>query len=141
MLPAGMRPDFRVTAGGGEATQVTKNGGEVAFESPDRKQLYFSKAGGLWKMPVEGGQESQVVESLSYPFNFVVVDQGIYFISGKTLKLSLEFFDLATRLTEPLVQTDKRGQFGLTISPDKQSILYSQLDRFGTDLMLVENFR
>ena len=30
-------------AGGGEAVQVTRNGGETAFESPDGKSIYYTK--------------------------------------------------------------------------------------------------
>ncbi len=43
----------------------------------------------------------------------------------------------------PVVSLEKRlTPFGaLTVSPDGQRLLYSQIDQSGSDLMLVENFR
>ena len=54
--------------------QVTRNGGSAAVESADGKTLFFVKtvAGNrtsLWRMPVGGGDEAQVVPSL-FRYNF-----------------------------------------------------------------------
>jgi hypothetical protein len=43
-------------ANGGEAIQVTRDGGFAPIESPDGKFLYYTKAladTSLWKMPLE----------------------------------------------------------------------------------------
>ena len=64
---------WKVPAQGGAAIQVTRNGGGLPVESPDGKSLYFAKgdgATGPWKMPVEGGPETQVVKAV-YRANFV----------------------------------------------------------------------
>ena len=58
---------WKAPAVGGEAIQVTRNGGWVAFESPDGKFVYYTKevaSSALWKMPVGGGEESQVLPSV-----------------------------------------------------------------------------
>ncbi len=58
---------WKVSAGGGKAVPVTRNGGGTAFESPDGKSIYYTKgdfSGSLWKMPVSGGEESQVLPSV-----------------------------------------------------------------------------
>jgi Tol biopolymer transport system component len=57
---------WKIPAEGGQAVQVTQGGGWGAFESPDRKYVYFSKWGGhalspgdgIWKVPVGGGEET-----------------------------------------------------------------------------------
>ena len=61
-------------AGGGAGVQVTRNGGLLGQESPDGRYLYFMKplpgapgygeAVGLWRTPVEGGEETQVLATV-----------------------------------------------------------------------------
>jgi Tol biopolymer transport system component len=63
--------------------QVTHHGGTSSFESPDGKTLYFTKTTprfefSLWKMPVNGGEESQVLDYL-YRYNFAVTEKAIFF--------------------------------------------------------------
>jgi hypothetical protein len=73
---------WKVSAEGGKAVQVTRNGGGPAFESPDGKSIYYTKgdnSGPLWKMPVSGGEESQVLSAVGSR-DFFVVKEGIYFI-------------------------------------------------------------
>jgi hypothetical protein len=56
----------------------------AATESPDRKFLYYSKDGhspsSIWRVPIDGGEETPVVDGLSYSLNFVVADRGLYFV-------------------------------------------------------------
>jgi hypothetical protein len=43
---------------GGEAAQVTRQGGFEGFESPDGKYFYYAKGRdipGIWRIPVAGG--------------------------------------------------------------------------------------
>ncbi len=132
---------------GGVPVQVTKNGGAAAFEATDGRVLYYAKdvrmPSTLWRVPVDGGEETQVLEApLSYSTNFVVVEEGVYLVSAPGMRLPgvLYFFNFATRALKP-VATIPLWWFGLAISPDRRSILYSQVDHAGSDLMLVENFR
>ena len=137
---------WKMPSGGGAPVQVTRNGGAAAFESSDGKLLYYAKRLGIptsiWKVPVDGGEETQVLESLSYSFNFVVVEDGIYFVSASGFPRPgvLNYFNFATGTLKP-VTTARVWWLGLAISPDRRSILYSQIDQAGSDLMLVENFR
>ncbi len=131
---------------GGKALQVTKQGGFVGFESPDGKYLYYTKAGfspGIWKMPVEGGEETPVLQGLRlYHSAWAVVDDGIYFINDPPG--AIEFFSFATnRVTEFAAIKKEASSFAqaLAVSPDGRWILYSQADQTNSDIMLVENFR
>ena len=57
----GNRQIWKMPAEGGPATQVTQNGGFEAFESFDRKFLFYSTwkpPDEIWKMPIAGGQEA-----------------------------------------------------------------------------------
>jgi hypothetical protein len=56
----------------------------------------------------------------------------------------IHFFDIAThRITRvfDLENGPAWGAPGLAISPDKKTILYTQLDALHSDIILVENFR
>jgi Tol biopolymer transport system component len=79
---------WKIPSSGGPAAQVTRNGGFFAVESPDRKWLYFTSAGGtLRRMPVEGGPETDYVRDLE-DFGvarnsgaFCVTAAGVYYLS------------------------------------------------------------
>jgi Tol biopolymer transport system component len=142
---SGREEVWKVRAGGGEATQVTSNGGYTAFESPDGKSLYYKKADdstGLWKMPVSGGPENQVLPSVVYRA-FSVTGDGIYFIpeSGMDGKTFIEFLSFSTGKVKRVALIPGQVFLGLSASPDGRSILFTQVDQEGIDLMLVENFR
>ena len=131
-------------SGGGKEIQVTRNGGETALESPDGKSIYYTKeypSLGLWKMPLSGGEESQVLPSV-LGSDFSLVKEGIYFIPGPPLrKSSVQFLSFATGEVKTVAPMSAPSFGGLSFSPDGPSLLFSQLDDVVSDLMLVENFR
>jgi hypothetical protein len=53
----------------------------------------------------------------------------------------LAFLNVATRQVKSLADVLGQINLGLTISPDEQILLYSQLDHVNSDVMLVEHFR
>jgi len=57
---------WRVTIDGNQLTRLTSVGAEYGRESPDGSFLYYTKLSerGLFKMPVEGGPETQVVADM-----------------------------------------------------------------------------
>ena len=96
----------------------------------------------LWRMPTSGGEESQVLPSVVWRA-FSVVDNGIYFIPdpGADGKPSIQFLTFATGKVKRVASITGRPALGLTVSPDRRYLLYTQVDGVGSDLMLVENFR
>jgi dipeptidyl aminopeptidase/acylaminoacyl peptidase len=136
---------WKIQAEGGDAVQVTKKGGFAALESPDGKFVYYSN-GPLWRIPVGGGAETPVpgfteaVPSLQW----AVSDHGIYFVrlEASSSRSHIEFFSFATGQVTQIVALEKKvfGGPSLSVSRDGRSILYVQLDRNDSDLMLVENF-
>ena len=125
----------------------TKGGGEEAFESADGKFVYWAKLGvtGIWRVPVEGGEESQVLDVPTENL-WMLTDQGIYFFDLKNpVEPALKFYSFTAGKTTLLRQFPKDTRVdeistALSVSPDGRWILYTQLDQSGSNLMLVENF-
>jgi dipeptidyl aminopeptidase/acylaminoacyl peptidase len=137
------RPEVWKLQIGGSPVQVTKNGGYAALESPGGKFIYYTKAdqpGPLWKMPVEGGEEKRVVESI-YGGNFAVLQRGVYFMQGAEREAALRYLDFSTGGLRTIGPLGGWVSIGLTISPDERWALYSKPDVVGSDLMLVEHLR
>jgi Tol biopolymer transport system component len=136
---------WRMPAGGGEATQVTRNGGCCSFESPDGRWLYYAKGPDLWKAPVAGGAETRVLENMS-GLNYVPTSHGIYFLRVGPADIgpadtALAYLDFATGKIKLVLPKVRDWERGLTLSPDGHFLLCTQTDSSGADLMLVENFR
>jgi hypothetical protein len=96
----------------------------------------------LWRVPTSGGKGSLVVDSLHPEGGQVIGGQGVYFISKPDEKdvSSIRFKDFATGSMRTIVPIKGRVSWGLSVSPDRRSFLYTQYEG-GSDLMLVENFR
>jgi Tol biopolymer transport system component len=129
---------------GGEAIQITKNGGARAYESPDGRFLYFGKGlegpRGIWRVPVDGGEEVQVLEHAGRN-DWAVTQDGIYYVNRETEPgPAFELLEFATGKVRAVTVLDRASIWGFAVSPDKRWILYNQTERV-TDIMLVENFR
>jgi len=131
---------WKLPAEGGTAVQITQKGGWAHLVSPDGKTIYYKKIrsrdGPLWQVPADGGEESQVLDSVTF-MNFDVTRGGIYFLAGPELR----YFNFATRTSKLIRRIDKPPDRGMTVSPDEHWLLYAQIEQIGDDLMLVENFR
>ena len=119
----------------------------AGLDSTDGKFLYYSKGSvhgpALWRVPVEGGEEVEILEAISDWSTFVPSERGIYFIPKRepTAGASIQFLSLASRKISTVATIHQPVFVGLTVHPDGGSILYTQIDNEGSDLMLVENLR
>jgi Tol biopolymer transport system component len=141
---------WKVPIEGGEAVQVTRHGGFEGFESRDGKYFYYAKGRavpGIWQVPVNGGEEKLITDhnNAGYWRLWTVSQTGIYFATANVISQPIiEFYNFATRRVTPVITLNRpisRTDPGLTVSPDGRSLLFSQLDQSGSDIMLVENFR
>jgi hypothetical protein len=60
------------------------------------------------------------------------------------MKPAIAFFDITTHQVTRVFDLENlpaREDTGLAVSPDKRTILYTQLDSSNSDIFLVENFR
>ncbi len=114
------------------------------MESPDGSLFYFTRGASksLWRIPVEGGEEEQILESM-YSGIYDVVEDGVYFVPASTPKagFSLHFFRFATGAVEPIHDLERQPVGTMSVAPDGRSILFGQLEPMEADIMLVENFR
>jgi Tol biopolymer transport system component/DNA-binding winged helix-turn-helix (wHTH) protein len=140
---------WKMPADGGGPVQVTQQGGLAAMESPDGRFLYYARRGNfnlpnsIWRVPVAGGEETAVVDGLSFSANFVVADRGIYFVAvGQSPEhTSIDFVEHGTGARTTIVRLGKMAWYGVALSPDQRTLLYSMIDNIGSNLMLVDGFR
>jgi eukaryotic-like serine/threonine-protein kinase len=136
---------WKIASQGGAPVQVTRNGGYAAEESLDGAWLYFtrddSSRGLLMKMPSGGGPERQVVSEIARRA-FAPASQGVYFIQHDSARsASIRFLNEETGAVRVLQVLTKPLWSFLSVSPDEQFVLWTQADQFGSDLMMIENFR
>jgi len=137
---------WKMPAHGGVANRITTNGGISPVESPDGNFLYYSKyeQGGIWRIPLQGGQETEVVRGIAgegWP-NWGISANGIYFLRfGKFPVVTIDFYDFETGKTLPIWTLEKEPGWGLSLSHDGKSIVYVQNEFLESDIMLVKNFR
>jgi serine/threonine protein kinase/Tol biopolymer transport system component len=144
---------WKVSRDGGPAFQAITREACVAREGP-HGEVYFTAAGtdgGIWRRAPGDAREMPLIADFkwSWPGYWAVVENGIYYVtdgtdSGRRGSNHLRFFEFASRRTSTLgplpgLLDDWVG--GLTISPDRRTVLYSQRTYQTTDVMLVEHFR
>lgn len=134
---------------GGEAVQVTQQGGFEPQESPDGAWLYYNQersSSAIWRMPVKGGTETQIFNALqkSYTRMWLVTNAGIYYAAARTpTRTALNFFNLKTGQSKLITEIGGRlssGLSGLSLSPDQRALLFPMIVRRGSDLMMIENY-
>ncbi len=94
-------------------------------------------------MPLQGGEEHKVLESV-YLVNYAIGRRGIFFEAMPDTSHNtgfIEFFSFETGKITSMATIHGIPEWGLSVSPDEEYLLYSRIDLSGGDLMLVENFR
>lgn len=137
---------WKVPATGGEAQQVTHKGGFVPMASLNGNYIYYARAdaAGIWRIPVGGGDEVQIAPQprVGYWGYWTVAKQGLYYLNSTTTPNTI---DLATPDGKVVHVRTLKGTpppfAGITVSPDGQSLLYTDLTEVGSHITLVENFR
>ena len=136
---------WKMPATGGEARQLTKQGGGVAYETADGRWIYFHNRfpfGSLWRMPADGGEATLLLDKQIHLNKWSLwQDRIIYIDEQPGAEHQLVMFDPITRRSTPL---DSLGKFasapGLAVSPDGEWILHTQTDQVTGDIMLVVGF-
>jgi len=140
---------WKISVEGGEEIQVTKNGGFAAFQSFEGNSLYFVKNNNhneIMKLSLTNGTEEPVNKQLN-DLNWgawIVTGKGIYFAkhdpSGKG---NIYFYSFTDRKVKQIVNTPKEmymSSDAMTVSPDERFLLFTQVDRVTSDIMLIQNY-
>jgi hypothetical protein len=141
---------WKIPAGGGGAVFVVDDGiwGKESYDG----FLYYwkgtgsrsapNRSSGIWRMPIKGGKEEFFLDTIDLLVgSFDVVEDGIFFFSEKSSSGSsfLRFHSFASGKVEPVVEV-ARPVSSLSATRDGRSVLFTQMDHEGYDLMLLENF-
>ena len=146
---SGILQVWKMPPDGGKPVQVTTGGGYYAVESFDGKMLYYLKpgqrrhgTGPIWKVPREGGEETLVLDREIGFLNLALMPEGLYFSTWTDKKYLIELLSFQTGQITPVYQDETPNErYCLTISPDGEWFVYTEVPPQESDLMLVENFR
>jgi Tol biopolymer transport system component/DNA-binding winged helix-turn-helix (wHTH) protein len=135
---------WKTTPQGGSPVQVTHAGGREAFEDPEGKFVYYSKAPplkGIWRIPSGGGEETNV-SRFATQGRWAMGGRGLYYLKAPD---QLEFLDLSTMdrvpLPTPGLQIGEGVANLIAAGANDRWILLTVLIRSDSQLTLVRNFR
>jgi serine/threonine protein kinase len=136
---------WRVPFAGGPGEQVTRNGGYTAYESVDGQTLFYTKGRGnsepLFARLLSGGAERQLPPSI-YLKSLFPVAEGIYYIGPRSGEYyPLEFFQFSSNSSRLLAKIGGYVDEGLSVSPDRKTILFTRSVSNDAHLMMIENFQ
>jgi Tol biopolymer transport system component len=140
---------WKIPAEGGQAVQVTRNGGYLAAESWDGQYLYYSKTdhSGVWRMPLAGGEETAIVNGpLSYR-GWALSRSGLYYAvepstGGRRRAYAIRHLDFESGQVSEMFRHESPSQHQLlAVSPDERWVLHLERPPAQSELMLVESFR
>jgi Tol biopolymer transport system component len=112
------------------------------FESPDGKFVYFGGSpSALWKVPVGGGEETQVA-GVNLKGGMAFCRRGFYYFSASDDYRTMTLYFKTYAGGEPKrIATMPTYVYGpITASEDGRTILFAEVDDQGADLMLAEDF-
>ncbi|HUS05196.1 MAG TPA: protein kinase [Bryobacteraceae bacterium] len=140
------RSIWRTQLAASVTTELIAEDGAAGFESLDGLFFYYAKrdaSEGLWRQPLPRGPATRVVERLHRRNLFAIGKNGIFYIApfpGAPYP-ALFFQDFAGNAAKLLLQFRHQIEWGLSLSPDERSLVFSQLDAGNSDIMLIDGFR
>ncbi len=143
-------------AAGGPAVQVTANGGQTAYESNDGKWLYISKhqagSNSIWRIPGpkmnnQGSSAEELLIGPGYKVaheSWTLAPGQIFFVDRAVNMRSatIRAYDLATKQVRQILflgdLLPEKVTTELSVSPDSKWLLYSRLDKSGSNIMVAD---
>ena len=140
---------WRIRMSEGEAIQLTRNGGLRPLEGPKGRFLYFQKPDkdGIWRVPVEGGEESLVVESYKYWLKgyWALGEDRVYFVDLlEGGHYALHSHDLLSGRVRHIARIDgpvANSAPGLAITSDETKALITMRKSKESEIVMVKDWR
>jgi Tol biopolymer transport system component len=146
--PGGETQIWKIALDGGRSVQITQHGGFSSMESPDGHFLYFTKqkSNGIWKVPSSGGPEVLVLDRMqaSLPGYWEVVSDGIFYVDVGGSNATISFYSFTTQQRTSVVSMGGAPDpwfGGMSVSPNRQWIVFSRHEYSSSEIILAENFR
>ena len=141
---------WRQPLDGGPAVRMTQGGGVNATESWDGKTLYFARRGpapGIYELAMDGKAPAEGTRVIALDGAFLghwaIGRAGIYYVerNGEVpgFPTRLMLWDPATQRAREMVAlpgTPSAFDGGLAISSDEKTVLFTVLDRAGSNLVI-----
>jgi len=139
---------WKMPVGGGEAIQITRNGGHESRESMDGRTLYFTAlfAPGLKSVPAEGGEEREEQPGVRTG-GWDVNRYGVAYVGGKNEegRHPILLWNPANHRTAQVVvalgEIVPTGVRVFAAAEDGSAYLWRQLDQEEGDLLTIENIK
>ena len=124
----------------GDARRVSDARGSWPVAGPDGRFLYFrgdylEEKGRLYRKRLKDDQETAILDDVA---SFAPASGGLYFSPAGSAKIRR--LDLESGQTEDVLEA-RTPITTIAVSPDEQTILFTQREPDRTDIMLVEGFR
>jgi len=126
--------------------QITTDGGYAAQEDPSGATLYYTKSGqsGLWRRTLTDTTETPILTTLE-PYDWgswAITESNLYFVErSPRMEAILHRLNLASSDTTEVARFDGRfmwHQNNLSVAPDGQTLLYTQVDQSESDIVLLD---
>ena len=135
---------FKMPAGGGQPQPVTSKDDIVPQESPDGKYLYYARGDedGLWRVPVAGGGEQQVLKQPSANFwgYWQITPRGIFYLDRTGPLPAIRLYNPETKQNTLFASLKQMPPpyAGLTVSADGRLALMTSERDAGRHITLAE---
>jgi Tol biopolymer transport system component/DNA-binding winged helix-turn-helix (wHTH) protein len=138
---------WKVPAAGGTAIQLTHNHADLPQESVDGARVFYVDDGArLMSVSATGDDEREMkaVDVSGDSDNWTPARNGVYFIDGRTIPISLKLLNLRTGRLRKIA--DLPGQLRYwgsspSVSADGRTLTFAVNSQMTGDIMLVEGFR
>jgi hypothetical protein len=130
-----------VPATGGTEVQITRQGGTFAVETFDGNGIYFTSADqppSIRWVTAGGGEERTVLENIAGFSGLTLCRDGLCYLSSLTFAgAQLNYYSFHDRTSRLVAAIEHPVHHFLSSSRDGGSVLYTEVDRQDTDLMLI----